>query len=319
MSADEVATLSISEKKEEENDGGTLPVMGEGIFRLTGPYSATPDPSKAGCYSEAPGEEFNVRIGPRYSKNAKKAPSLHSFYKLKVADVFVSPAKEPKIARKITWGEQTEWPCHKPDTVAPEASSAVSAGDCPRTIVVNMMIPTYEPTVMSKTVNGPGYNMVIVFTMSAEGKAELEAQESPASKMMRNFFTELRKYHGRFKAIPVIANAKYMNYGMVARKLLSMGNGKPFMSGPTCHSIFIPKDRSYFEIDLDFHKYSYTARKAISTFLPSNPNMVLNWGLVIQGNGDDELPEQMLGSVQLNRIDCAKGRKIDFRILEAKS
>lgn len=308
----DVANLALSEGKEDGGSDEYFPKLGDGFYKQPCPYTATPDSSKPG-YSEAPGQSFNVRRGPKYSSNKKKAPSLHAFYKLQVADIFRTPLKVTKIGQKVSWDHPTEWPCHKEDTVAPPASEEVSAGGCPRTLVLNYMIPNYEPPLMSKKVDGPGFCVVNIFTLSAEGRAELEAQETPAAKLLKNFFTKLRQYHGRFKAIPTVMNVDKISFGMVARKALSVGNSKPFMTGPTCHSFFIPKDRSYFEIDLDFHRYAFAGVKALSAMMPQHPQIVMKLGFVVQGNDDDELPEQMLGCVQLNHLDFNNGREVDFR------
>lgn len=59
----------------------------------------------------------------------------------------------------------------------------------------------------------------------------------------------------------------------------------------------------YFEVDVDVHRFSYTARLGMNGVRERIKDVVFDFGFVIEGHSDFELPENMLGAVRISKLD----------------
>lgn len=50
-------------------------------------------------------------------------------------------------------------------------------------------------------------------------------------------------------------------------------------------------------------RFSYLAKKGLNFLQPKFPQMVFDVGFVVEARADDEMPEQMLGTARLFRLD----------------
>ncbi|KAH9739874.1 DUF1336 domain-containing protein [Citrus sinensis] len=67
---------------------------------------------------------------------------------------------------------------------------------------------------------------------------------------------------------------------------------------------------NYFEIDLDVHRFSYLSRKTFAAFQDRFKLCKLDFGLTIQENKTENLPENMLCCIRLNEIDYSNYRQL---------
>jgi hypothetical protein len=79
-----------------------------------------------------------------------------------------------------------------------------------------------------------------------------------------------------------------------------MYNGTPFLIR-TC-SVFWRGD-TYFEVDVDVHRFSYAARVGLAGVRDRIKDVVWDFGFLVEGHSDFELPENMLGAVRLSKLD----------------
>lgn len=106
----------------------------------------------------------------------------------------------------------------------------------------------------------------------------------------------------RFKAITRMMNVDQVGLGTATRKLITSYNATPFLIR-TC-SVFWRGDR-YFEVDVDVHRFSYTARLGLGGVRERIKDVVFDFGFVIEGHSDFELPENMLGAVRISKLDLS--------------
>lgn len=112
----------------------------------------------------------------------------------------------------------------------------------------------------------------------------------------------------RLKGIPRLLNPKDCNLGMAMRQLVKTYDAKPFLIGPHYHTFF--RTTTYMECSIDMHQWVYLARRTMHTLLPEVPKMNLDFGIVLEARGD-EVPERMMASARLSRIDPHRALHIE--------
>lgn len=132
--------------------------------------------------------------------------------------------------------------------------------------------------------------------------------EDASLRLLHNFVaadegTDLRQ---RFKGIARLMNVNDAGLGGATKKLITMYNGTPFLIR-TC-SVFW-RGETYFEVDVDVHRFSYTSRLGLSGVKERIKDCVFDFGFVIEGHSDFELPENMLGAVRFSKLDLTQAMK----------
>ncbi|XVF58178.1 hypothetical protein PTKIN_Ptkin07bG0042500 [Pterospermum kingtungense] len=261
------------------------PVAGTSV-----PYSPkekyTPD-----CWSPLEPSSFKVR-GQNYFRDKKKesAPNSAAFNPFGV-DLFLSQRKIDHIARFV------------------ELPVFDSSEEIPAILVVNIQIPLYPVTIFQSENDGEGMNLVLYFKLSESYSKELPLQFR--ENIIRLINDEVERVKGfpvdtiapfreRLKMIGRVANLQDLHLSTAEKKLMNAYNEKPVLSRPQ-HEFYLGEN--YFEIDLDLHRFSYISRKGFEAFQDRYKQCILDFGLTIQGNKAEDLPENMLCSIRLNKIN----------------
>jgi len=241
------------------------------------------------------GSGFDVRVGPDYRRNKRKAASAAHVYQLMAADVIRGPRMLQHAAAHVR---------------LPQAEDADQDNDTglPRTLVFNVAIPVGAPSLMGGGDDSKCYQLVLFFRASVAALREWRDGGSPAYALFRRWVEEAP--HGnvevkeRFKLIVRMENLREL--GRLG-STLEQYNGKPVLITKSGSTACSPDDMTgpggYLEMDINTARFAYITKIGMAKFIPSLHKLRLHIGVVIEGRDNSELPEQTLVACRIHGLD----------------
>jgi hypothetical protein len=254
--------------------------------------------SERHCWDQPPGEMFPLR-GQNYLKDRKKIRSkTQPLYTLKSVDFYRSDFKVDHIAQRLKLPSTEKVP-----------------EDCPVSplLVVNWQAPMYQPKLFNKAGDGEGLNVVAIFSLRDGFMAEEEIEQG---RLYPHTFDLLKRFCGnkleedgslsreRLKMIPAMPNLEEWcrsgTFGRTEQAILRKWQNKPMLVRPQ-YKVFAGPE--YIEIDINIHDYQYATRRYFHALRHALQYGVMDMALTLEGRCFEQLPEQVIASIRLQKID----------------
>jgi len=263
-----------------------------------------------GGWREPPGDVLMIRSKGYLTNGKKKVPSPGTLYQCSRVDIFESPNRYPDMASRMVL----------PGLEYEDEPGLEKTWRSPDVFVVSVSLPTDQPKLTGPSDDGGGYTVCMYFTMRKEMREILKRvtaadydpdQEETPEDPQRSIVNAVKlfeewcrraptdpKWFSRFKLVPNAQNLREI--GMPS--WISKYNGKPVLIKRPGKTGFLYQhpEMSCMEFDISLHPFPYLAKQAIC-YMKENffKKILVIFGFCIEGRADDELPECVIGLMQL--------------------
>ena len=236
---------------------------------------------------------FNLRTGPNYKREKKKAPSGPALF-----DLYAMDAVQDDCILKST-EEGFEIP-----NIPGVTDIDTGCPDVPPMLVVTVNIPTEEPAMFGGEADGPSCIIIMYFTIAKHTLEELKNLDtaSTGTKLFVEYCRKAgsdEKFRGRFKALAVVEEMESLGFP----SFITSYNGKPAL---VTKSGKFTRHENYAEMTVNVHMWAYLAKKGLYMLRDEFPRFNVNIGFTIEGRKDEELPEVLLGGCRVMEFDLNK-------------
>ncbi|KAL7571946.1 hypothetical protein ACA910_006576 [Epithemia clementina (nom. ined.)] len=249
--------------------------------------------SVTNCWGQSKHDDFKIR-GPHYLHDKKKIPSQDFLFRLRGAELFLTDTCPEHVARNpgLLQGRLREVP----------------------TFLINFRLPWgvmilyFEIPAKFVPYLGACYEPPSATNEQEQlenKKKKLEAaltSMTPGERCLCRFLMNKNDYKNAcLKIIPIVVKGPWVVRSVVGGKPALIGNKVPvnYVYGPADAAT---NKAMYWEADLDIAASS-AARGILSVTRAYTQVLTLDLGFVVQGNREDELPEQMLVGARLHGVD----------------
>jgi hypothetical protein len=189
--------------------------------------------------------------------------------------------------------------------------------------------PRYAPTLFGASkLDGENTCILIIFELSpsvvAESRRPLEEQ-SPGLRLLKKWLRS-GPDSSHFKRVKFISRCNNADELLSSSAMIYLApllnlNGKPVMERSAARRMHrnVPDDPAapeqsgsgdILEIRSTNHDGKAIARKAFAVFKDQMSRFDLTLGFLIEGEGDAEQPERMLGGVNIHRLDTSRFQRV---------
>jgi len=283
--------LAAPKKKVLLQPGSTFPKMsveGEGAAAETHGHRAVD------------AKRFKMRIGPRYKKEKKKAPSGPAMFELVYTDCYTSQKSVVHLSDI---------------TDLPEAPIKSTHKDVPSLFCSNVIVPHADAKMFGGESDGVSTMVYCIFAMTqwmADALKDLATapnavklfvkwcQTAPSNEGRKK--EEIKSIQGRMKIMALVGNWDECALPSV----LKMYNAKPVLINKS-GDVHVDRKRDYIEQSVNIHLFGILARKGLSQCKSKLTKLQFALGATIESRDETEMPEIAIFSCEFFKLplfDC---------------
>jgi len=234
-------------------------------------------------WSKSDGTEFKVR-GASYKINREKECSTPTLYTCIGADLITSGDIISDLYKTLNF----------------DAAKMPDAKDIPSLIITNGQLPMAGMFSFGKDcgISILSYNVINPEIAALVGTPQEPKQLKLLRRLIEKGYSDASL---AWKAIGRVDDSLLESLPQVLHKF----NGKPALVTESCSmtSGVLSNGRKFLEVDFDVRKWSLVARTTLSQTRDLAKSLTLHIGFLVEGNEDDELPEQIICASRLHNAD----------------